>query len=85
MNSTLKQLQLSWNGFGHIEAESLGQALKQNSTLVLLDLSSNSIDDQAATLLCQGLAANDTLRVLKVSAQKRVNPGALLFFIFYLC
>lgn len=65
-NSTLKHLHLSWNGFGRVEAETLGQALKQNSSLVLLDLRCNHIDDQAVTLLCQGLAANDKLRVLKV-------------------
>lgn len=70
VNSTLKQLQLSWNGFGHIETESLGQALKHNSTLVSLDLSSNRIDDQAVTLLCQGLAINEALMILKVSRQK---------------
>lgn len=69
VNSTLKELQLSWNGFGHTEAESLGQALKQNSTLVLLDLSSNRFDDQAVTLLCHGLAINDALRILKVRGQ----------------
>lgn len=66
LNSTLKHLHLSWNGFGHFGTEKLGQALKQNSTLVLLDLSCNHIDDEAVTLLCQGLAANNTLRVLKV-------------------
>ena len=66
VNSTLKQLRLSWNGFGHSEAESLGEALKQNVTLELLDLSNNHIDDQAVTLLCKGLDTNDTLRVLKV-------------------
>lgn len=81
VNSTLKQLQLSRNGFGHIEAESLGQALKQNSTLQLLDLSSNCMDDQAVTLLCQGLATNDTLRVLKVSGQKGCE--LVVFFVVF--
>lgn len=70
VNSTLKQLQLSWNGFSRMESESLGQALRQNNTLMVLDLRSNRIDDQAVTLLCQGLATNDTLRVLKVSELK---------------
>ena len=67
VNSTLKQLDLSWNAFGQMEAESLGQALKNNRTLVLLDLSGNHVDDQAVTLLCQGLITNDTLGTLKVS------------------
>lgn len=70
VNTTLRELWLSWNSFGRAGAESLGQALKQNSVLELLDLSSNQLDDRAVTLLCQGLATNDTLRVLKVSGQK---------------
>uniref|UniRef100_A0A3Q3MTI1 Leucine rich repeat containing 74B n=1 Tax=Mastacembelus armatus TaxID=205130 RepID=A0A3Q3MTI1_9TELE len=69
-NSTLKELLLSWNGFGPVEAQALGEALKVNSTLVRLDLSSNRLDDQAVRLLCPGLASNDTLRVLKVSRAK---------------
>ncbi|KAM9339212.1 uncharacterized protein ABDE67_016868 [Symphorus nematophorus] len=76
-NSTLKRLYLSCNGFGHMEAESLGQALKQNHTLELLDLSSNHIDDHAVTLLCQGLATNSTLRVLKLSHNTLTDVGAL--------
>ncbi|KAM7367955.1 hypothetical protein PAMP_014217 [Pampus punctatissimus] len=77
VNSTLKQLQLSWNGFSRVESESLGQALRENSTLVMLDLRSNRIDDQAVTLLCEGLAKNDTLRFLKLSHNPLTNIGAL--------
>ncbi|TKS76407.1 Leucine-rich repeat-containing protein 74A [Collichthys lucidus] len=79
LNSTLKHLHLSWNGFGHFETEKLGQALKQNSTLVLLDLSGNHIDDEAVTLMCQGLAANNTLRVLK-KFLKMKNESIMDFF-----
>lgn len=67
MNSTLTQLQVSHCGLGQMEAEPLGQALKQNSTLVQLDLSGNYMDDQAVALLCQGLNTNCTLSVLKVT------------------
>uniref|UniRef100_A0A665UP76 EF-hand domain-containing protein n=1 Tax=Echeneis naucrates TaxID=173247 RepID=A0A665UP76_ECHNA len=64
------ELHLSGNGLSRVEAQSLGQALKQNNTLELLDLSHNRIHDEGVTLLCHGLATNDTLRVLKVGGRK---------------
>ncbi len=82
VNSSLKQLQLAWNGFGHMEAEALGQALKKNSTLQLLDISSNNIDDEGVTLFCQGLATNNTLRVLKVSRQKGESLSAVIIILY---
>ncbi|KAF3702818.1 Leucine-rich repeat-containing protein 74A [Channa argus] len=79
VNSTLKELQLSYNNFGYMEAKSLGQALKKNCTLVLLDLSSNNMDDQAVTLLCEGLASNNTLSILKRFLKER-NETIMDFF-----
>ncbi|XP_047429162.1 leucine-rich repeat-containing protein 74A-like isoform X2 [Mugil cephalus] len=78
VNSILKQFHLSHNDFGHIGAESLGQALKQNNTLVLLDLSNNWLDDEAVTLLCQGLSTNGTLKVLNLANNPMTNTGALV-------
>lgn len=66
VNTTLKHLDLSWNGFGNEGALALGEALKFNNTLVHLDLNNNRITDEGASLLCKGLEANDTLRVLQV-------------------
>lgn len=77
----MTELNLSGNGFGHIEAESLGQALKHNRTLKLLNLSSNRICDEDVPLLCHGLATNDTLRVLQVRRQQGVDPNALVFYV----
>ncbi|KAM8831650.1 uncharacterized protein AB9W97_003160 [Spinachia spinachia] len=77
VNSTLQKLRLAWNGFGPVEAQSLGHALKQNSTLVRLDLSGNLLDDRAAARLGEGLAANATLRVLELSRNPLTKIGAL--------
>lgn len=66
VNTTLKHLDLSFNGFGNEGALALGEALKFNNTLVHLDLNNNRISDEGASLLCKGLEANDTLRVLQV-------------------
>ncbi|XP_070297645.1 leucine-rich repeat-containing protein 74A-like, partial [Salvelinus sp. IW2-2015] len=66
VNVTLKQLDLSWNGFGSAGAQALGEALRHNNTLVHLDLSNNRVSDEGTALLCNGLAANDSLRVLRV-------------------
>uniref|UniRef100_A0A3P8RSR8 Leucine rich repeat containing 74A n=1 Tax=Amphiprion percula TaxID=161767 RepID=A0A3P8RSR8_AMPPE len=77
LNWTLKRLYLKHNNFGHIQAKSLGKAVKLNSTLVLLDLSDNMIDDEAVTPLCQGLASNNTLIVIKLSYNPMTNPGAM--------
>ncbi|XP_054871954.1 leucine-rich repeat-containing protein 74A-like [Amphiprion ocellaris] len=77
LNWILKRLYLKHNNFGHIQAKSLGKAVKLNSTLVLLDLSDNMIDDEAVTPLCQGLASNNTLIVIKLSYNPMTNPGAM--------
>ena len=66
VNVTLKQLDLSWNGFGSAGAQALGEALRHNNTLVHLDLSNNRVSDEGTALLCNGLAANDSLRILRV-------------------
>lgn len=75
-NLSIRTLLLAQNGFGRIEAEALGQALKSNATIEVLDLSHNYIDDEATSLLCQGLVQNNTLRVIKVRAHRgsRINP-----------
>lgn len=65
-NLSIKKLLLAQNGFGRVEAEALGQAMKSNATIEVLDLSHNYIDDEATARLCQGLAHNNTLRVIKV-------------------
>ena len=37
-NSSLKAMDLSWNGFGNDGALAIGEALKENSSLIELDL-----------------------------------------------
>ena len=75
VNVTLKQLDLSYNGFGNVGAQALGEALHHNNTLVLLDVSSNRISDEGTRVLFQGLAANDSLRVLRVGGWVWTDMG----------
>ena len=79
VNMTLKQLDLSYNGFGNIGAQALGEALHHNSTLVLLDVGSNRISDEGTRVLFQGLATNDSLRVLRVGGSGLLSWVAGLF------
>lgn len=66
MNTTLKHLDLSWNGFGNDGALAIGEALKFNNTLVHLNLNNNRLTNEGVSMLCRGLEYNDTLQVLLV-------------------
>lgn len=65
----LKQLDLSWNGFGNEGALALGEALKFNTTLVHLNLNNNRITNEGVGMLSRGLEHNDTLQILQVGAE----------------
>lgn len=67
MNTCLKHLDLSWNGFGNEGALALGEALKFNNTLVHLNLNNNRITNEGIGMLCRGLEHNDTLQILQVN------------------
>lgn len=69
MNTGLKHLDLSWNGFGNEGALALGEALKFNTTLVHLNLNNNRITNEGVGMLSRGLEHNDTLQILQVGAE----------------
>ena len=70
----LKQLDLSWNGFGNEGALAMGEALKYNNTLMHLNLNNNRITNEGVGMLCRGLEFNATLRVLLVGEQSCIKP-----------
>jgi Ran GTPase-activating protein (RanGAP) involved in mRNA processing and transport len=54
-NSTLCQLNLSWNRLGSHSGVLLGRALEYNHTLQLLNLAYNAIGDEGAMAIGQAL------------------------------
>lgn len=66
-NLSIKQLDLSWNGFGNEGALAMAETLKFNGTLLELDMSNNRITNEGAAVMSKGLEVNDSLKLLKVS------------------
>lgn len=66
-NSTLRILNLSWNGFYLEGCRALVRTLQLNTTLEVLDLSNNRINRECLGHLVKGLAKNTTLHSLIVS------------------
>ena len=66
INSGLKTLNVSWNGFYLDGSKELSKALERNSTLQVLDLTANRINKECLNHIMKGLRHNTTLKVLKV-------------------
>ena len=69
-NKTLRQLNLSWNGFGFEGCAALAEMLEVNCVLKDLDLTNNRIHPPALIALLRGLTRNSTLRKLNVRLAK---------------
>ena len=65
-NTSLKTIDLAWNGFGYDGCVALSEALDKNNVLEVLDVSSNRISSSALMELLTGLSNNKALKVLKV-------------------
>ena len=76
VNSSLTNLDLSYNSIGDSGAASLSQALAVNSSLTNLSLNLNSIGDFGAASLSQALAVNSSLTNLDLSANSIGDSGA---------
>ena len=76
VNSSLTNLDLSWNSIGDTGAESLSQALTVNSSLTNLNLIGNSIGDTGAASLSQALAVNSSLTNLVLTINSIGDTGA---------
>ena len=66
-NEELRQLNLSWNGFGDEGALSIGKALETNNFLDEIDLSSNRIGYDSCVGLSKALKVNTNLKALLVN------------------
>ena len=76
VNSSLTNLNLSWNCITDSGASTLSQALKTNSTLTILDLSSNRIGESGVACLSGALKVNSTLASLRLGNNDLSDPGA---------
>ena len=76
VNTTLTDLDLSWNGIGDNGARSLSEALQVNTTLTDLDLSGNGIGASGAGFLSKALLMNATLSDLDLSGNGIGDSGA---------
>ena len=65
--STLKQLDLSWNGIRMKGAVELASALTQNTSLSALDIAWNGFSVEGSEHIGMTLASNTTLRFLNIS------------------
>ena len=66
-NEELRQLNLSWNGFGDDGALAISKSLETNNFIDHLDLSSNRIGYDSCIGLAKALRCNTSLNVLSVS------------------
>jgi predicted nucleic acid-binding Zn-ribbon protein len=63
-NTTLKELDLGYNGIGDAGGKAFAEMLKTNTTLKALDLSDNGIGDAGGKALAEMLKTNTTLTAL---------------------
>ncbi|XP_068687320.1 NLR family CARD domain-containing protein 3-like isoform X3 [Montipora foliosa] len=75
-NSTVKELDLSFNGIGHSGAAALAKAVEINSTLTQLNLFANGIGDSGAATLAKAVEINSTLTELDLSYNGIGDSGA---------
>ena len=68
MNSTVTELNLSWNSIGDAGATAIAEALRVNSTVTKLDLLGNSIGDAGATAIAEALRVNSAVTKLGLSS-----------------
>ena len=76
VNTTLTNLDLSWNIIGDSGAASLSDAIKVNTTLTNLNLSWNGIGDSGAASLSDAIKVNTTLTNLNLSWNGIGDSGA---------
>jgi len=82
-NTTLEDLDLSWNGLGEEGCRALGAALPHNHTLRELDLTSNRVSAMAVSLLLPGLLQNDTLTHINVCSPRSIPVNTWVLTCIY--
>ena len=75
-NTTLTNLNISYNYFGISGAIALAEALKSNTTLTKLNISENKIGDSGAIAIATALKSNTTLTTLDISWNNIGDAGA---------
>lgn len=71
-NTSITNLNVSWNGFGYEGSIALEDVLKDNTSLKVLDLTNNRITWEGVKHVIRGLKANRTLQVLKVNFAPKI-------------
>lgn len=65
-NTSIVNLNLSWNGFAFEGSIVLEEALKLNKSIRVLDISNNRINWDGVVYIARGLKSNTTIQMLKV-------------------
>ena len=76
-NSSIIQIDLSWNGLGMQGALALSECLKENCCLKEIDITCNRISGRGLELIASGLRSNESLTTLKVRKRFKNNESTL--------
>ena len=76
-NTTLKELDLSWNDICLDWVKTISEGLKNNSTLTVFKLIGNDIKDDGAKVISKALEGNTTLKELDLSWNFIGDKGAV--------
>ena len=77
INTTLKTIDLSWNGIGDDGARTIAEALGKNSTLQMLLLWNNNVGADGARAIADALRVNSTLQKLDLWYNNVGDDGAM--------
>ena len=75
-NTTVTDLDLSFNKLGSEGADKICEMLCNNNTLTRLDLSRNELGSECAAKICEMLCNNNTLTILHLFGNKLDSEGA---------
>jgi len=77
-NTTLLNLNLSWNKLGLASSKHLGLALAANESLTTMNLAYNTIRDEGAEIIGSSLALNKSLKTLNLSSNGIGPQGTIV-------
>ncbi|XP_067824045.1 leucine-rich repeat-containing protein 74B-like [Heptranchias perlo] len=65
-NTTIREVELQWNGIGDKGAKEIAAVIERNCTLTYIGLAENMIEDEGAFSLSKALMSNIVLKQLNL-------------------